>query len=69
MPFLFGLFFNPRPAPLFPATNLFLVALQRTADGTLRRPAQLAQDAPSLHGGKLDPAFALNQVSHAPCGP
>ena len=62
-------FFNLRPALLFPAADLFLVPLQGTAGRTLRRPAELPQDAPSLHGGELHPAFALDQVRHAPGGP
>ena len=65
----FWAFFSLRPALLFPAADLFFVPLQPAAGRTLRRPAQLPQDAPSLHRGELLPAFALDQVRHAPGGP
>ena len=51
------------------AADLSFIPLQRAAGRTLRRPAQLPQDAPSLHGGELHPAFALDQVRHTPGGP
>src|SRR5579875_488168 len=65
----FWAFFNLRPALLFPATNGRLVAPQRAVGGPLRCPAQSAQHAPSMHGGKLHAAFALDQIGHAPGRP
>ena len=59
-----GLFFNLRPALLFPVGDPSLVPFQRTAHRLLQAPPQLPQDAPNVSGMIIDLEVLLDQVGH-----
>src|SRR3990172_2341967 len=65
----FWAFFLLRPAHSLPAANRFLIPFQGASHGSLATPSQFPENPPDVDVRVPDPAFAFDQIGHAPTGP